>query len=354
MVTTMLDVDRSGMLGAIASLPGQLPDGYERAGRAADAIAAAWRATGATGTPRTMVVCGMGGSGVGADLLPAAIEATAPVVAAKGYDLPGWVDARDRVVCVSYSGNTAETLSCMRQAIERGVVAAVVTSGGQVAELATQHGIPVVEVPAGMQPRAAVGVLFGALVGVAEALGVVGPAGARIAEAAAGAQRVVDLHVEGSVDGDPPALEIARRLHDSIVVVYGCGPTAAVAARWKAQINENAKVPAFANAYPELDHNEIVGWEFAGATGGRWSLVELVPANVAPELRMRMDVTRELIADDLATSLRLDAESVSRAGAVFELVAWGDYVSAYLALVRGVDPSPVERIAELKSRLDGR
>ena len=360
MTTSTLDSllvhDTADMLGAVASLPTQFPDGLRRAHAVREVLEAAWPGDNGA-VPRSLVVCGMGGSGVGADLLPAAADVAAPVIAIKGYDLPTWVSDEDRVVCVSYSGATAETLACFRQAIERSVVAAVITTGGELGELAVANGVPVVELPAGMQPRAAVGVLFGALVGVAEALGVVQDATAIVDAAVDGVSLVVDEHVGTGPEhgGDaPPALEFARQLHDHAIVVYGAGHTEGVAHRWKAQVNENGKVPCFANAYPELDHNEIVGWEFARATGARWALVELLPFGVSEALQTRFDVTRELMSDAIDVNVRFEPRATSRAAATFEQLAWGDYVSVYLALLRGVDPTPVERIHALKAELAGR
>jgi glucose/mannose-6-phosphate isomerase len=354
MTTSTLDSllahDTSDMLGAVAGLPAQLPDGYARAARVREQLEAAWPGDKGA-TPRTLVVCGMGGSGVGADLLPSAFDVHAPVVAVKGYDLPGWVTDEDRVVCVSYSGATSETLACFTQANERSVVAAVITTGGELAERAAAEDIPVVELPSGMQPRAAVGVIFAALAGVAEALGVVSDAQRVVTEAAAGVQLVVDEHQSAEL---PPALTFARQLHDHVIVVSGATHTEAIAHRWKAQVNENGKVPCFANAYPELCHNELVGWEFAGATGARWALVELMPFEASEAVRARFDITRRIISDSLDTDLRFEARSTTRAGATFELLAWGDYVSIYLALVRGIDPTPVDRIHLLKGELAGR
>jgi glucose/mannose-6-phosphate isomerase len=341
--------DAADMLGAVATLPDQLPDGLARARAVHDDLRATWpHDDGAT--PRTLVVCGMGGSGVGADLLPAAADVAAPVVAVKGYDLPGWVDDTDRVVCVSYSGATAETLACFDQAIDRSVVAAVITTGGELAERARAEGVPVVELPSGMQPRAAVGVIFGALAGVADALGVVADAAAVVDDAVAG----VRIVVEENAGDEPAALGHARQLHDRVIVVSGAGQTEAVAHRWKAQVNENSKVPCFANAYPELCHNELVGWEFARATGASWALVELVPHAASEAIRARFDITRRLVADSLDVDLRFEPQAATRAGAAFELLAWGDYVSVFLALLRGIDPTPVDRIHALKAELAGR
>lgn len=348
--------DSADMLGAITSLPAQLHDGLLRARTQHGAIAASWPGD-RTAAPRSFVVCGMGGSGVGADLLVAAADTNAPVHAIKGYDVPSWVGSEDRVVCVSYSGATAETLACMEQALERSVVAAVITTGGALATRAREAGVPVVELPSGMQPRAAVGVIFGALAGVADALGVIDGAARLVEEAADGAALVIDEHVGSGPEhaGDaPPALSFARRLHDHVVVVNGAASTEAVAARWKAQVNENAKVPCFASAQPELCHNELVGWEFAASTGARWALVELIPFDVSGALRARFGVTRRLIADSLDVDLRFEPRATNRAGSVFELLVWGDYVSVFLALLRGIDPTPVDRIHALKGELAGR
>jgi glucose/mannose-6-phosphate isomerase len=139
-----------------------------------------------------------------------------------------------------------------------------------------------------------------------------------------------------------------------VIVVSGSGHTEAVAHRWKAQVNENSKVPCFANAYPELCHNELVGWEFARSTGSRWALVELLPFEVSEAVRARFDITRRLIAESLDVDLRFEPRSRSRAAATFEQLAWGDYVSIYLALLRGIDPTPVDRIHALKGELAGR
>lgn len=346
---SLLVHDHAQMLSAIHSLPAQLPDGYERAKRIEAELQKLWPQEDNC-APRTLIVCGMGGSGVGADLLPAAADVRCPVIAVKGYDIPTWASSEDRVICVSYSGSTAETLSCFDQAAKRSLVSAVITTGGELAQRAHDHKVPVVELPSGMQPRAGVGVIFGALIGVAEHLNVVRDAKSVVDQAALGVQRVVDKN-----SGDEPAaLALAKELHDHVVIVYGADHTQAVAQRWKAQINENSKVPCFSNAYPELDHNEIVGWEYARATGARWALVELMPLNPHPAIVTRFDVTKELMSSAIDVSLRFDAQSLDRAGATFEQLAWGDYVSVFLALIRGIDPTPVDRIHALKAKLTGR
>lgn len=362
MTTTAFDLathtaaDPADMLGAIATLPDQMADGLARARTVREQLEAAWPSD-EVATPRTLVVCGMGGSGVGADLLRAAAELQAPMVSVKGYDLPAWVTDEDRVVCCSYSGATAETIACFHQAVERSIVTAVITTGGPLAELARANQVPVVELPSGMQPRAAVGVLFGALAGVAETLHVVRDAGDLVAEAQSGARMVIEENTgTGPERGSdqPPAVEFARQLHDHAVVVYGAAHSEAVAHRWKAQINENSKTPCFANGYPELDHNEILGWTHSHDCGARWALVELMPYAASEPLRSRFDITRRLIGDGVDSVLRFEPRSTNLAAATFELMTWGDYISVHMALLRGIDPSPVDRIQSLKAELGGR
>lgn len=355
-MTTIADItaaDHADMLGAIRSLPSQFRVGRDAAAIRREAIAAR-----TASSPGALVVCGMGGSGVGADLLPAVFDTDVPVVGVKGYDLPSWVNEQDMVVCVSYSGNTAETLSCFAQANDsHHVTAAVITSGGKLAELAQQAEVPWVEVPGGLQPRAATGVLFGALATVASACGAVGGSDHVddvLDECAKGVQTVVDQH---PVDVDPttlPGLVAARDLAGCVVVIYGAGATAPVAWRWKAQVNENGKLPAFANSYPELDHNEIVGWTRFAETGAKVGVVELLPPDASEAVRARFDITKDLIGESASVVLRYEATSQSKPAALFELLAHGDFVSAYLALDAGIDPSPVDRIESLKERLGGR
>ncbi|MCW2971961.1 MAG: bifunctional phosphoglucose/phosphomannose isomerase [Thermoleophilia bacterium] len=352
---SLLAHDTSDMLGAVASLTDQLPDGLARARAQRDELVASWPGD-ATVTPRSLVVCGMGGSGVGGDVLSAAADTTVPVIAVKGYDLPAWVNDEDRVICVSYSGATAETLACFRQATQQSVVHAVITTGGELAELAAAAQVPVVELPSGLQPRAAVGVIFAALAGVAETLHVVRDAGVLVAEAVDGVQVVTRQHAGAGAGSqvEPPALELARTLYDQVVIVYGADHTASVAQRWKAQVNENSKVPCWASAYPELDHNELVGWEFAASTGGRFGLVELIPFGVSDAVQARFDISRRIAGDAITSNVRLVPTSKTRAAATFEQLVWGDYVSIYLALLRGIDPTPVDRIHVLKGELAGR
>ena len=296
---------------------------------------------GSIALPSAVVITGMGGSAIGGELLRGLIASHCPVpiTRVRGFGIPGWAGPGTLVVCVSYSGNTIETLACAERAQRQGAGVLAVGSGGRLGELARQWGAPFAEVPGGLQPRAALGFLFGAAAGVFGACGLARGGIAR--EAAAG----VEL-----VDRDA-ARALGERLAGTVPLIYGAGPMAAVAYRWKTQLNENAKIHAFSHAFPELGHNEIVGW--MGAHAGMFSAVILRERTEQTETRRMIEVTSELIEQDAAFVQHVPGVGDTVSARAFSMVAFGDWVSYHAALARGVDPVPVERLGELKRRLGG-
>lgn len=332
--------DPGGMLGDVLAQPHQYED-------------ALWR-TESANIPRRefargIVICGMGGSAIGADLAEAAIglRATAPITTVRGYELPAWVGPDTLVVCASYSGNTEETLHCYERAGEAGAPRVVVTTGGRLAEGARAAGdVPIIGVPSGMQPRAAVVYMTVTALQCAELAGAAPSLRAEIEEAAA-------LSAELAGDWGPDvdqsyAKAIARAIEGRIPVVYGGRTTTAVARRWRAQLNENAKLPAFFGALPEAHHNEVVGWHH-----DEDKLIGIVLETPGEHERMtrRFDVTEEVMKDAGFEALRVDGVGKSPTAQVMSLVLLGDLVSVYLAVLRDVDPTPVEEIESLKKRL---
>ncbi len=240
------------MLGDVLAQPLQLGD-------------ALWRTQSAgirpRDTPAGMVVCGMGGSAVGGDLAKAALgdRATRPITVVRGYALESWTPPESFVLCASYSGNTEETLACFEAAGAAGAQRAVLTTGGRLAELAREEGVPVIGVPAGMQPRAAVVYLT---IGVLECAALCGAAPgvhAEIDMAVARLERLVEEWGPAAPD-DSLAKSVARGLDGTIPVIHGASATTAPARRWATQLNENSKSPAFWCELPEASHNQIVGW----------------------------------------------------------------------------------------------
>jgi glucose/mannose-6-phosphate isomerase len=335
-------VDKRGQLADILGMPDQLRD-------------ALWRVESARlsaeDTPGGLVVAGMGGSGIGGSLARAVLgdRASRPIVLARGYELPAWTTPDTTVLCSSYSGDTEEVLAIYEAAGALGARRIVTTTGGRLAEEAREGGVPVIPIPGGFQPRASVAYALVVSLEVAALCGAGDQLHSEIDVAAARAEQLVEAWgPDGAEDSLPKAL--ARSLHGTVPQVAGAGLTAAVAYRWKTQINENAKTPCFCGELPELDHNEIVGWE-AAPERGRFSAVFLDDSDLHPRIRQRIELTRGLIAGSAAGTHRIESIGQSRTERVVSLVLLGDLVSLYLAVLRGVDPTPVLTIDHLKSAL---
>ncbi|MGH3050831.1 MAG: bifunctional phosphoglucose/phosphomannose isomerase, partial [Mycobacteriales bacterium] len=268
------------------------------------------------------------------------------------YGLPPWTTPETTVLCASYAGNTEETLACYESAGALGAQRVVVTTGGRLAELARADKVPVIPLPGGFQPRAAVAYLTVAALEVAALCG----AGPRLtSEIDVAASHTEQLVAEWGPDAgeDSLAKTIARGLHGTVPVVVGAGLTTPIAYRWKTQINENAKQPCFSHELPELDHNELVGWEGARDLDppARFAAVFLDDSDAHPRVKERMELTERLIAPNAAASFHLETRGETTIERVISLVLLGDLVSIYLATLRGVDPGPVELIERLKAEL---
>lgn len=334
-------IDSSDLLSDILAIPDHIDD-------------ALWRAQSAQLEPedaRRLVVCGMGGSAIGADLASALIgrDARGPILTNRGYQLPTWVSEGDAVVLSSYSGNTEETLACLEQAQRSGARLYAVSSGGALSEAAHAAGIPVIGLPGIFQPRAAVAYGVVAVAAIAIATGMA-PTSLREDLAAAG-ELLRELAAAWAPDGsDPRAKELARKAFGRLPLIHGADLTLAVAYRWKCQINENAKYPAFAAELPEAGHNEICGWESTGelTAAVAWFLAD---SDQHPRIADRIAVSSQIAARSRIESETIAVDRATRAERLFSLVLLGDLVSLYLAVLRGVDPTPVAPIDELKRGL---
>ena len=301
--------------------------------------------------PGGVVVAGMGGSAVGGRLAIGALgdRLHRPLVGADGYDLPSWVGEGVLVLCSSYSGGTEETLSCYEQAQRRGAAVIAATTGGPLEERARRDGVPVIPLPTGFQPRAAVGY---SLVCALEVAALGGAAPSLRAELEAATEPLQALAAEwgpGGAEGGR-AKALARRLHRTLPVITGTGPTAPVAYRWKCQFNENAKIPAFAGVLPEVDHNEICGWAAAGEFG-ELSAVFLEDPDDRPAIARRVELTAGLADAGARTVERVTGVGSGRLQRLLSLVLLGDLVSLYMAVLRHVDPVEIEAISTLKAAL---
>jgi glucose/mannose-6-phosphate isomerase len=335
-------VDGSDLLSDIVGLPEQLRDALWKV---QSAQLQPWE------SPGGLIVAGMGGSAVGGVLARAILgdHASRPILTSRTYGLPGWTTPDTTVLCASYSGDTEETLACYEAAGALGAVRVAVTSGGKLAELARADGVPVIPVAGGFQPRAAVAYMTVAALEVAGLCGAAPRVGSEIDVAADHLEQlVVEWGADGAEDSEPKAL--ARALRDRVAVIVGSGITQPVAYRWKTQLNENAKVPAFTHELPELDHNEIVGWQDAPSLG-RFAAVFLDDSDTPLRVKQRIELTRDLIADKAAGTFVVQSRGHTAVERIFSLVLLGDLISLYVAVLRGTDPTPVSAIDELKRRL---
>lgn len=329
-------VDRDGMIGDVLDQPAQLID-------------ALWRVESAA-VPRReaaggLVVCGMGGSAMGGDLAAAIVAGRArrPIRTVRDYELPPWISDDVLVLCSSYSGNTEETLACFEAAGARGAARVALTTGGALATAARKQEVPVIGVPAGFQPRAAVAYMT---VAVLECAAACGAAPALRDEVERASARLTGLTSEWGPDGpdDSPPKAIARRLLERVPVIFGAGATAPVAVRWKNQLNENPEVAAFASTLPEADHNEICAWD---GEAEALLAVLLEDPEAHPRVRRRFELTAEVLRD----AERVLASGDSAAERVLSLVLLGDLASIYLAVLRGRDPTPVVVLERFKAAL---
>jgi glucose/mannose-6-phosphate isomerase len=337
-------VDRSDLLADVVGLPEHLRDALWKV---ESADLKAWD------TPGGLVVAGMGGSAIGGALARAMLgdHASRPILASRAYGLPAWTTPDTTVLCASYSGDTEETLACYEAAGALGATRVAVTSGGKLAELARADGVPVIPVAGGFQPRAAVAYMTVAALEVARLCG----AGPRMgSEIDVAADHLEQLVVEWGADSaeDSEAKRLARALHDSIPVIAGAGLTSPIAYRWKTQFNENAKMPAFTNELPELDHNEVVGWRYAPALG-RFAAIFLDDSDTHPRVKERIALTCELIGEHATGTHVVPTRGNTAVERVLSLVLLGDLVTLYVAVLRGTDPTPVDGLETLKRRLAG-
>jgi glucose/mannose-6-phosphate isomerase len=329
------ELDSENQLDDVLALPDHLRD-------------ALWRFESAGVEPveaTGLIVCGMGGSAIGAMLSRAALgdRLLRPLHVFRDYHLPPWTEPERAVLCSSYSGDTEETLACFEAAEAIGARRIVATTGGALAEAARAAGVPVIGVPAGLQPRAAVGYLVAITCEVAAAVGAAPVIHTDLDLAAAFLEERRDALLA-------QAAEVAAQIGDAIPVVYGCDLTVPVAYRWKTQVNENAKQHAFSHQLPELDHNEIVAWSPDGVRPGL-AAIFLEDRDQHPRERERAELIEKLIAEGASAVIRIETEGETRVARMLWAVMLGALVSLHLAAQRGVDPTPVAVIERLKDEL---
>ncbi|MBU3901604.1 bifunctional phosphoglucose/phosphomannose isomerase [Patescibacteria group bacterium] len=295
-----------------------------------------------------ILICGMGGSALMGDFFSyfqdtgfAPLAPSIPIFTHRSYDLPGSTDQNTLVICVSYSGQTEETLSAFNKAKESHFEVAGITGNGQLAELFQKYKTPWVKIPQNnIPPRTSLGYQLAAMVKILMAYGLLNSS----AQSALASlpEKIIPMDFENQ------ARILCAKLNHKIPVIYSSQDNRVLAQLWKICLNENAKIPAFYNFFPELNHNEMVGWT---KDLGSFCLLFLRDQNDLPRIKKRMTLTAELLQKQ-----HLSVESIEVAGRdalekIFWATAFGNWLSYHLALFYGIDPTPVEMVEELKKRL---
>ena len=324
-----------------------------------DACTAAWRQAQRVPLPpsyrqaRSVVALGMGGSAISGDLVRtlAADSLAVPLEVVRDYSLPGYVGSRTLALAVSYSGNTEETLAAFDEALSRGASLIAVASGGALAARAHAGGIPLFPIEAVAQPRAALPHLYMPVLHALAALGFIQCPAADVLAAVrflAEQERTLAVSVPETAN---PAKRLARALHGRIVSVYAAGFLAEAARRWKTQINENSKQWAECERLPEANHNAVVGYAHPAAHTGVLRVVHLASDFYPERTRLRFRVTKELLETAHIATETVNVPGPTPLAQQLLAILLGDYVSFYLAMLNGVDPTPVAPIDHLKAQL---
>jgi glucose/mannose-6-phosphate isomerase len=344
-VASYRELDPDDMLGRISELPMQCRDAWANA-QSLDAPESYSRAS-------KVIILGMGGSAIGGALLNDLVrcECAVPILINRDYTVPVCVDAQTLAIASSYSGNTEETLISLEQAIDQGAMLLAVTTGGKVAQRARELKAPLLTFSYQSAPRAALGYSLISLLGVMCKLGLVPDKSAGLDEAIAVMQDwQTEIKEAVPLEGNA-AKQLATKIHGHLPVIYGANYLSEVARRWKGQFNENAKTWSFFEQIPELNHNAVVGYEWPADLAGDIVVIFLSSALDHPRNRVRAQVTQEILAQREVAYQVVEARGKSPLAQALSIIHFGDYVSYYLAILNGVDPSPVNTISYLKKRL---
>jgi len=287
---------------------------------------------------KNIVVAGMGASGITGQILKDYLGTKIPVHIVQEFSVPEFVDAYSLVFCVSYSGNTAETISAFRTAIRRSAQIIVITSGGKLKELAKKTNKQIIEVPKNLPPRTALGYLFMPLLVVLQNSGIIFDKTNEI-------KNMIDSLM--NIKFKEKAQELALKLQDKIPIIYSSNKLKSTALRWKEQFNENSKVPCFFNVFPELDHNEIMSYENLKED---FFVIILKDEDDKVEIKDRMSITKKVIAEHCPV-IDVVVKGDCLLTKIFSAIYLGDLTSFYLALLYGIDPTPTHAIDEIKKIL---
>jgi glucose/mannose-6-phosphate isomerase len=303
--------------------------------------------------PKNVIIAGMGGSAIGGDLLHDWLldRVPVPVEVSRDYYLPTYANEETLAFIVSYSGETEEALSALLNAVKRKCMVIAIASGGTLISFAQKLHLPCMTVRGGLQPRVAVPYLFFPLAVIMEKIGLISGVEEEFKEIT----KVLEVLANENASKVPQrknfAKKLAWELRSTIPVVYGFRQYRAVAMRFKSELNENSKIPAKWESFPELNHNDIVGWEAAKKLTKKFTVVLIRDDDEPPEIRNRIEATKKLSLPKARKVLEVKAKGKSELAKMFSVLFLGDLTSVYLAILLGVDPAPVKIITAMKKEM---
>ncbi|MCH7937048.1 MAG: bifunctional phosphoglucose/phosphomannose isomerase [Proteobacteria bacterium] len=303
----------------------------------------------------SVTVCGMGGSAIAGDLLSGLVAAQegVPVRVVRGFDFPFRIDSRSLIIVCSYSGDTRETISLFHKAITANARIIVAAGGGLIAQEATRAGMPLLKVDIPGEPRSAVGYNLMLLLSALNQLGLWSISQAEVTVSLEALARQATSLEEEQASGGNPAKDLALQLHEKLIMVYGGGLFSGLARRWKTQLNENGKVWAWHEEIPELLHNAVEAYGSLPEIKKGLSAVMLRPNLEDDPAADHYQVVEELLKSNaIPLHLVQPPEGLPPLGQLLTTMMLGDYVSYYLAILQGVDPSPTPNIVLGKERLE--
>ena len=306
--------------------------------------------------PVSIAVLGMGGSSIGGELLKDWLsdKISIPINICNDYWLPSHINGKSLVFAISYSGETEETLTAFIEAYKRKCRLFAITSGGHLKTFCEKLGIPYLLIPKGYAPRAALPYMFFPLAISIEKLGLFSRIKNELEETIQVMREISEEnHVKKSFEQNL-AKKLASELYGTIPIIYGFRQYASVAHRWKTQINENSKLICNYDVFPELNHNEAVGWETPRSLAKKFSIVLLRDPEEPPEIRERIEITKKIAFKKAGKLLEVKARGNSKLARMFSLLQLGDLVSVYLAILQRKDPTPVKTIDKVKKELKKR
>jgi glucose/mannose-6-phosphate isomerase len=339
-------VDKANMLDGLARFPEQIKEAL--------AIAEA--------TERfnfikidNVLIAGMGGSAISGDIMASLFrdKLDVPLLVNRDYDLPKWVNKDTLVICISYSGNTDETISSFKIAYQKKCKIICISTGGKLQDLAEKREVPFVKIPAGIQPRAATAYLLFPSIIFLKKIGLLKTIiDADIEETIAVTQDFIAMNNKAVPEENNQAKQLAKKIFNTIPQIYGWGIYTPIAKRWRHQLNENSKVIARTDVVPECNHNDIVGWSANPEISKQFSCILLRDKDEEIiDMTTRFSFMRDLFRNTAGNIIEVSPKGKSQLAKMMYLMCLGDFTSCYLAVLRGIDPSPVDIITELKKRL---